>query len=247
MLVVQCLFATCVTARCCRSSIPFNFAAHYYVAATRLEDRAPAASTTQDTHAICDFYRAEIGGNRKWDTAATRRGTHMVTESNAPDADIARRSRGSRPGGRASIAIKRWRDNAFTSTRDGIVQKTLSGENGRSRKGNAPIAGNIFMKSRSQGIGVRTRGKASVAVQNDRQGAVCPSISLDIPQVARPSAARAWATRSTPVASALTARGRCATCHAGTEVSARCARSNLCCELCPVASIASIVAARSRG
>ena len=47
------LFATCVTARCCRSSIPFNFAAHYYVAATRLEDRAPAASTTQDTHAIC--------------------------------------------------------------------------------------------------------------------------------------------------------------------------------------------------
>ena len=97
----------------------------------------------------------------------------MVTESNAPDADIARLSRGSRPGGRASIAIKRWRDNAFTSTRDGIVQKTLSGENGRSRKGNAPIAGNIFMKSRSQGIGVRTRGKASVAVQNDRQGAVC--------------------------------------------------------------------------
>ena len=97
----------------------------------------------------------------------------MVTESNAPDADIARMGRGSRPGGRASIAIKRWRDNAFTSTRDGIVQKTLSGENGRSRKGNAPIAGNIFMKSRSQGIGVRTRGKASVAVQNDRQGAVC--------------------------------------------------------------------------
>ena len=29
------------------------------------------------------------------------------------------------------------------------------------------------MKNRSQGIGVRTRGKASVAVQNDRQGAVC--------------------------------------------------------------------------
>ena len=63
----------------------------------------------------------------------------------------------------------------------------------------------------------------------------------------RRTAARAWATRSTPVASALTARGRCATCHADTEVSASCARSSLSCKLCHVAPIASIVAARSRG